>query len=241
MNKLLALAAVIGFSQNIIAQGFTVVYEATSVITNEMILQDHPELSNKEVIYKYSLKIDDNKSLFSRDSLIVHVNTTSLNSEEYWPYQCIYKNYNQDKWIESSGRYTEGYAYERSLSDLIEKNHFNWEKSDLTKKVAGVECIQVVSKNNTAWYAPTIPFPDGPAYGIFGLSGLVLQFDNGQDFWTATKIIFENTTIIAPSTETTNNIAQIKISYDEIKALPQNKVILINSATPLHKWLKFEQ
>lgn len=53
----------------------------------------------------------------------------------------------------------------------------------------GFECLKAVSSdgNTTIWYSPNIPVKDEPIAN--GLDGLVLQFDNGQQIFTAKEIV----------------------------------------------------
>lgn len=57
------------------------------------------------------------------------------------------------------------------------------------KEILGFECLKAVSSDgkSTAWYTPYIPVRDEPI--ACGLDGLVLQFDNGQQIYTATGIL----------------------------------------------------
>ncbi len=56
------------------------------------------------------------------------------------------------------------------------------------KEILGFECLKAVSSDGktTAWHTPHIPVKDEPT-GT-GLSGLVLEFDNGQQVFTTVQV-----------------------------------------------------
>lgn len=56
------------------------------------------------------------------------------------------------------------------------------------KEILGFECLKAVSPDGktTVWYTPHIPIKDEPI--ATGLNGLALQFDNGQQIFTAVQI-----------------------------------------------------
>lgn len=57
------------------------------------------------------------------------------------------------------------------------------------KEILGFECLKAVSPDGktTAWYSPHVPVKDEPIAS--GLDGLILQFDNGQQIFTATEVL----------------------------------------------------
>ena len=56
------------------------------------------------------------------------------------------------------------------------------------KDILGFECQKAISPDGktTVWYTPQIPVKDEPI--ACGLNGLILQFDNGQQLFTAVEI-----------------------------------------------------
>ncbi len=161
------------------SQDLTVIYKATPK-PNEMLVAERPLAAMDIKTYMYSLTIKDGKSKYSRDSVLV--TNVSSNLNEYWCYQNIYKDYKNDLWIKSSGRYIDNAAYMRSILKLTENNHFSWVESGRSAEILGIECIEVKHKDKTAWYAPSMPISDGPLYGIFGLKGLVLKNETSNAF-----------------------------------------------------------
>jgi GLPGLI family protein len=61
-------------------------------------------------------------------------------------------------------------------------------KEGETKTIMGFECQKAVSEDGkqTAWFTPHIPIANEPVDS--GLSGLILEYDSGQQIYTATNI-----------------------------------------------------
>ena len=238
MKIINTLFIVILFSAILVGQKITIVYEAKNHTIHDSALDNIPELADQKVIYKYSLTIYNGQSIFSRDSLFI-INYP-LNGKEYWTYENIYKDYNDDLWITIGGKYEEGYGLKKNISTLVKNNNHNWQITEEKKKIAGVECIKAITSNNkSAWYAPSIPYPDGPQYGVFGLPGVVLEYDTGYDIWTATEIYLnEKKEIKIPDCKMIE--AKNNLSYDKLKRLDSDKVIVIGNNNPWNVWLKFD-
>lgn len=70
------------------------------------------------------------------------------------------------------------YRYPVEMADLT------WEIGDSTKTVLGYECIQAGANYHgrhwTAWFAPEIPFHDGP-WQLCGLPGLIMEVRTDDD------------------------------------------------------------
>lgn len=70
------------------------------------------------------------------------------------------------------------------------------------KDILGFECLKAVSPDGktTVWYTPHIPVKDEPI--ACGLNGLILQFDTGQQIFTAMEIADSaSTPIVRPTGE----------------------------------------
>ena len=70
------------------------------------------------------------------------------------------------------------------------------------KEILGFECLKAISPDGKTivWYTPHIPVKDEPI--ATGLNGLALQFDNGQQIFTAMQVTDSaSTPIVRPSGE----------------------------------------
>lgn len=70
------------------------------------------------------------------------------------------------------------------------------------KEILGFECLKAISPDGKTivWYTPHIPVKDEPI--ATGLNGLALQFDNGQQIFTAVQVADSaSTPIVRPSGE----------------------------------------
>jgi len=221
-------------------QSLTIVYEAYSFSVPENVQKAIPSLPGNSVKYYYSLTIDKGVSKFSRDSLFVASFSNAM--KEVWFFEDIYKIYNEDKWIKHSGRYKEGHAWERKISKLTESNDFQWKISEERKKIAGIECVKATSyKGYTVWFAPKLPYPDGPRYGIYNLPGLVLSLETAYDKWVAKAILTHNKKIEIPKFELAQDEKSIGLSFDEIKNLSAEKAIVLDKNTSSNQWLMFKK
>lgn len=239
-NAILLIIGLYTLIHKVDCQNLSIVYEAYTV-QNDVALKALPELSNYRVKYHYTLTIDKGRSKFSRDSVLVE-SFPNTDMNEIWYFENIYKNYNQDSWIKHSGRYKDGYGIEKKISQMVESNNFQWRINQLEKRViAGVECIKATSmKGYTVWFAPKLPYPDGPRYGVYNLPGLVLELETEQDRWVAKSIVLNNDKVVVPNLELVKRDQEIQLSWNEINNLESEKVIILDKNTPLRRWLKFK-
>jgi GLPGLI family protein len=240
MKKMIMVQFLWAICAYVSGQSLTIVYEAYSFSAPENVLKAMPTLSGNSVKYYYSLTIDKGVSIFSRDSLFA----ASFSSEmkEVWFFEDIYKIYNEDKWIKHSGRYKDGYAWERKISKLAESNDFKWKISQERKNIAGIECVKATSyKGYTVWFAPKLPYPDGPRYGIYNLPGLVLSLETAFDKWVAKTILVHNKKIQMPKFEFVQDEKSISLSFDEIKNLSTEKAIVLDKNAPSNRWFTFKK
>lgn len=220
-------------------QNFTIVYEVNAKYSEE-ILEELPILALDVNRYRYSLQLNSQKSVFSRDSLMIS-NPYSESRVEIWQLEQIFKNHRTDKWLKTSGAYIDGHGYERKISELIKNNNFNWKKTDVKKEILGFKCIEVLDGGKKAYYAIDIPISDGPKYGIFGLPGLVLEYEDKSGHWKAVAINYsESREIIIPKLKTTSTVSEIKMSVFDLKSLPSNKAIRVDKSTAINEWIKFK-
>ncbi len=223
-----------------IGQSLSIVYEAYTIQSSE-ILEKVPQYSDYSSKYYYSLHIHKGISQFSRDSVLI-ISFPDINFKQVWEFEKIYKDYNKDSWIRHSGRYKEGHGLEKKISQIIESNNFQWKISQDKQVIAGMECNKAVSpKGYTAWFAPQLPYPDGPQYGVFNLPGLVLSLETPNSKWIAKDIIIHNKIVEVPKLTLVQNEREINLSYDEIRSLGAEKAIIIDKNTPKGKWITFKK
>ncbi len=224
----------------IYTQDLVVVYDGKTIYSS-VALESIPELAYQNTIHRCALKIKDNRSCFSRDSLI-RKSKSNRNYVTVWEKEQIYKDYKKDLWLKVSGAYEDNTGYQRNLSELVENNNFNWQTTGEKKNILGMECSKVVDDQKTAWFTNEIPIPDGPNYGIFGLPGLVLEYKFEAGHWLAVDIIFnQKEAIIPPDVQISNSESDIKISVFDLKDLESDKAIILDESSPLNKWLKFHE
>lgn len=222
------------------AQGISIVYDAQN--KPDAMRRYMPERAGDKVNYRTSLHIANGQSKYSRDS--VFVMGIASQGTEYWHYETIYKDYNRKLWLVESGRYREGHILQKDLGTLREKDRASqsWSITAAHKLIAGIDCIKAVSEHgDVAWYAPSIPYPDGPQYGVFNLPGLVMEYETELYKWVAVSVHFGKQEISLPEGEWSSEERNIERSYQEIMSLNRSESIVINAKTPLQTWIKFEQ
>jgi len=237
-NLVLLIALSMITSTYCFGQNIHIVYEVSPKYSYE-IIEAIPSMAKDKHKYRYSLGINSHNSVYKRDSLLIG-NRFDHNRVEVWQKQEIYKNRLNDQWLKISAAYIDGTGYERKISDLITNNNFEWSKTGTVKEILGFKCIEVVSKDKTAYYARDIPIPDGPKYGIFSLPGLVLEYEDSGGHWVAVDIYFPaNLEIRIPNVKTSSKEGDVKLSVFDQKDLPASKAIRIDYTTPVNKWIKF--
>ncbi|HMP30959.1 MAG TPA: GLPGLI family protein [Saprospiraceae bacterium] len=218
----------IGFTQS-----FNVVYEATTKYSKEILAMIPNPTQN---IYRYSLIVDGRKSVFRRDSVLL-INYS--NSTEIFAKQEIYKDFEKDIWLRTGDTYVENTGYKREISDLTANNKFIWNATGRKKKILNMECIEVIFKDKIAWYTKSIPIPDGPSFGIFGLGGLVLEYEDSGGHWQAVNInINDHFIVTKPIVNETNIEKNIKLTHFELFNV--TSAIKIDKNTPIKRWIKFQ-
>lgn len=227
------LGAVICFSQDI-----KVVYESYPKYSDE-IIESLPGIALDKNKYRYTLTIKSYRSIFQRDSLIIS-KPYNHNRVEIWQFEQVYKDYRADEWLRTSEAYYEGTGYLRKISELTANNNFGWTVTGRQKMILGFNCKEVIDGTKIAWYTQEIPIPDGPNYGIFGLPGLVLEYEDKSGHWMAVDMNVNTKGIGKPDVKTTDNELDIKMSVFDLKDLPPSKAIRVDNSTPVNKWIGFD-
>lgn len=240
MKKIIILLILNSYLSHIVlSQQMTITYDLFNKYS-QIVLETVPSLSNYDIAYRHSLHIKSNQSVFRIDSLML-LKDRPQTGYSIFPFMEIFKDYKADLWLKNSSNYKEGYAYQQKISDQRRSNKFNWTKTGKEKYILGYKCIEVQSGNIKAFYSPSIPIADGPGNDIFGLSGLVLEFESDYEHWIAVSITYENPfTIEWPKLNTSSEESSISKSVFATKDLPGGKAIRIDSETPLNKWLRFD-
>ena len=180
----------------LLSQGIEVVYIAGDINTPE-VLKYVPELEETEIIYKLSLKINNEKSIYNKDSvLIVKKHPTPKGG---FIGQTIYKDYEQNLHIECGAKFQEGKCYSQSMDDVASKKSNKWLYNDEEKLICGIRCRKATFGDNTAWYSMEHTLQDGPIFGVFALPGLVLEYQTRGFYYNAIAIKPYNEAIIIPS------------------------------------------
>jgi GLPGLI family protein len=225
---------------NVKSQQLKIVYEA--YMTSSIGESYRPEgaNSNNHIIVMLTLRIANGISWFSKDSIFLKYEVPFVGFSP-WTRESLYKNYNEDAWIQTKGIYMEGYAVRKKLSNEQSfRKYYDWQITDEKRMIEGVECIKAEAKTGpVAWFAPGIPYPDGPDHGTFNLPGLVLHFEEQNLTYTARSISFEQAKIIIPDFKYVSSEDSIYI-HEGWKKFPRSKSIPLDKDTPLNQWLKFE-
>jgi GLPGLI family protein len=231
------------FVQSLQGQGVSVIYELTPPDQrHEVIRNALPEVSQQKIIERFTLTISNGRSRLSRDSVYVFYKNNDI--KDYWYYKTVYKDYNKKLWLEESARYEEGHLYEQNLDLMRERNaRWQWTITDEQQSIAGILCTKAVAKNgHIAWFAPDIPYLDGPRDGVFSLPGLVLSYAHPfRNKWTAVSVKLGSWPVTLPTGQRSAKKSAIDLPYNEWMALGKDKVIVIDAQTPQKTWLKFER
>lgn len=228
------------YIQTVDSQHLSIVYEEyTTSYVGESYRPGGANTGN-HFIAMFTLRINNGISKFSRDSIFLKFESP-FHGFSPWTTEFIYKNYNNDEWIKARGIYMEGYAVKKKLSDeQAYRKYYNWRITGKKKFILGIECIQAEANNgHEVWYAPSIPYPDGPEHGVFNLPGLVFEYIMPNRKFTAKSIKFENSEIVIPEFNYVESEESIFIDFGW-KNFSRKKSIPLDKDTPLNQWLKFE-
>lgn len=227
------MIAFILLSHALLSQGIEVVYLGGSIVTPE-ILKYAPGLEDTEIIYKLSIKINNGKSIYNKDSVLIVKKHPMINGGFIG--QTIYKDYEQNSHIECGAKFQEGKCYSQSISDVANGKTYKWLYTDEEKLICGIRCRKATFGDNTAWYSLEHPYQDGPMNGVFSLPGLVLEYQTKGFYYHAIVIKPYNEPIIFPTDiqlyETESQILN-KI-YDPKNLLGKN--YLSYDSIPLNVW-----
>lgn len=181
------------------AQEMTVTYQATYNTASPQLFAEAglPEnmrsslaAAYKDVVMTFRLVIKGDESEYrlvpskEKQEITFMGRTIDINAAaQAQAENCTYKNHAEGIVLEKTQVFGKNFIVSDSLN-AVPFTPVSGEKKD----ILGFECQKAVSPDGktTAWYTPHIPVKDEPI--ATGLCGLVLQFDNGQQIFTATQI-----------------------------------------------------
>lgn len=195
------------------AQELTVTYQAVYNTASPQLFADAglaEEMRNrlaaayKDVVMTYQLVLKGNESEFrlipgegkqeiSFMGQTIDVNAAALVQAQNY----TYKNHTEGIVLDK----TQAFGKNFIVIDSIQATKFSAIEDD-KKEILGFECLKAVSfdSKTTVWYSPHIPVKDEPIAS--GLNGLILQFDNGQQTFTAIEVLDAvNKEIVRPAGE----------------------------------------
>lgn len=195
------------------AQELTVTYQATYNTTSPQLFADAglPEAMRsslaaayKDVVMTFRLVVKGDESEYrivpskEKQEITFMGKTIDVNAAMQAQAQnYTYKNHAEGIVLDKTQVFGKNFI----VSDSLQGEPFtpvNGEK----KEILGFECKKAVSTDGktTVWYTPHIPVKDEPI--ACGLNGLVLQFDTGQQIFTAVAIADSaSTPIVRPTGE----------------------------------------
>lgn len=240
MNKIICTLSIVILPMITLSQQLLIVFEHNPISLPSEILMHVPELQNQKIISRYSLYINNGRSEYTKDSLFLDQDKPFSGFSPFH-FKKIYKDYNNDLWIENSGVLKKGYCLLRSISNLKKKyEFFDWEITDEKKSIVGMECIKAIAKNgNVAWFAPGIPYPDGPEDGVFNLPGLVLSYETPYHQWKAVESSFNKRSLVHPTCTLETDEDKTRVPVFDLKNQSLEEHIRIDKNTPLKKWISF--
>lgn len=195
------------------AQELTVTYEATYNTASHELFADAglPEemrsnlaTAYKNVVTVYQLVVNGEESEFrvipsdTKQEIVFMGRTIDVNAAMQLQSQnYTYKNHEEGIILDK----TQSFGKDFIVLDSIKTKRFILQENE-KKDILGFECTKAISDDGKiiAWYTQNIQIKDEPIAS--GLDGLILQFDNGQQTYTATKILdVVKKKIIRPSGE----------------------------------------
>ena len=149
---------------------------------------DSTDNESRKSEYMYLFVCDDYSNYISRAKTLSHQivrkgNTahTSKAALTSFHYQ-IFKNRNKKEllYLYKIPKINDRFYYDQPI-DL-----FDWQIHPETKKIKDYKVQKATTsfagRNYIAWFAPELPFPDGP-YKFNGLPGLILEIRDEKGFW----------------------------------------------------------
>lgn len=200
MKKVLLALVTVMLPAMLSAQELTVTYQVTYNTSSPSLfaeaglseeMRSSLATAYKDVVMTYQLKVKGDESDFrlvpstEKQEITfmgqkIDVNAAAIAQARNY----TYKNHAEGVVLEK----TQAFGKNFIVIDSIKAEGYSVVENE-KKDILGFDCVKAVSADGktTAWYSPGIPVKDEPI--VCGLDGLVLQFDNGQQIFTATEII----------------------------------------------------
>lgn len=213
MKKVIFTLSMISWMSIVSAQELTVTYQATYNTASPQLFADAglPEemrrnlaTAYKNVVMTYQLIFKGGESEFrlvpseGKQEITFMGQTIDVNAAALAQAQnYTYKNHIDGIILDK----TQAFGKNFIVIDSIQTTPFSVVEGEKTE-ILGFECLKAVSYNGKtiAWYSPHIPIKNEPISS--GLDGLILQFDNGQQIFTAVEILDTiNKEIVRPAEE----------------------------------------
>ena len=224
---------------DISAQTLVITYQKIEKYPPEM-LKDMPGLVTNDVLYYTSLRTDGKNSLSVLDSVVI--NSFMAEGKQTFIRCFLYKDYLSDRSYESWAQFSEGQAVINIYSDQWIRSE-DWKWTDRTRKILDIPCLLAQHKVNgtQVWYAPNIPYPDGPDPSTWGFPGLVLAVDRIDCAYSASRIEYQDEPVEIPDFEqVSNNRIPNSMIYRDLSNLPPNDYLILNALQPKNVALTFD-
>lgn len=240
MIRLCFIVVALGFLfGEVIAQTLVITYKEVEIYPPQA-LELMPELEMIDISYYRSLHIDGQNSMSMTDSIIVH--GFMQEGRKIFLRNILYKNYAVNRTYLSMPHLPSGQATIKTFSDQF-CDFSQWTFIDQTREILGVSCKLARHKNGSnAWYAPSIPYPDGPSRFAWGFPGLILSTDWPSFSIEAIRLEYRDEPIIIPDfVPVAPKDIPDQIETMNISGLPENDYIIINNELPKGVALTFDK
>lgn len=181
------------------AQELTVTYQAVYNTASPQLFADAGlaeemrgslAAAYKDVVMTYRLILKGDESEFrlvpgeGKQEISFMGQTIDVNAAAAQAQNYTYKNHAEGIVLDK----TQAFGKDFIVIDSLQSAGFSVVEGE-KKEILGFECLKAVSPDGktTAWYSPHVPVKDEPIAS--GLDGLILQFDNGQQIFTATEVL----------------------------------------------------
>ena len=222
-----------------VTQTLVVTYRGAEKFPTEAI-DFMPGLAAIDVSYYSGLQTDGKRSRRQLDSLVIH--NYGHNGNKILIRQALYLDYTTDRTYQVSAHFPLGQADIKVLSEQYQRvEEYEW--TDQTREILGIPCLLARHKINgtEVWYAPSIPYPNGPDRFTWGFPGLVLATDRPTYSQLATKIEYRNSPVDIPHLEqiSTNKMPDL-LGARDVSSLSPDEYLILNALQPKNVALTFD-
>lgn len=236
-----SLFLIVFIAGSLFGQGVEVIYEAKALYPEE-VLKVAPAIANMDVMYRYKLQINDNKSVFNKESFYVKKMDGQMGGGIMA--ETIYKDFSNNVVITSSVKYKEGKCLGETIDDWKDKSvHTNkWELSDEEKTISGISCKKATRGSTTVWYSTNHSFQDGPGNVIYPVPGLVLEVINPGYHYVAIDFKeFDGEIVMPANLDRSENEAEITSDYLSTNYLGGKDNCMSFKEAPVGTWVSLNK